>query len=181
MNEKTSCRESPISPLRFVTAAGLVGAFVPSLLAQSGGAGQKIVTRTLGKTGMSLPVVSLGFMNASVPDLVQRAYEIGMRHVDTAAFYQGGRNEEIVGATIQKMGVRDDVVIGTKVYLRGVDVSASDPQARNAFREVAETSLKRLQTDSTSAWFPSTSPWRPTRRYSMPWITRPGPGWASSR
>ena len=105
------------------------------------------MTRTLGNTGLSLPVVSLGFMNASAPDLIQRAYEIGMRHVDTAAFYQGGRNEEIVGATIKKMGVRDTVVIGTKAYLRGVGVSARDPQARNAFRQVAEASLRRLQTD----------------------------------
>jgi aryl-alcohol dehydrogenase-like predicted oxidoreductase len=147
MNEKTSRREFLVKPLQYATAAGLVNAVAPSLLARARGAEQKIVTRTLGKTGISLPVVSLGFMNASAPDLIQRAYELGMRHVDTAAFYQGGRNEEIVGATIRKMGVRDSVVIGTKVYLRGVGVSARDAQARNAFREVAEASLRRLQTD----------------------------------
>ena len=147
MNEKTSRREFLVRPLQCVAAAGLVSAVAPSLLARARGAEQKIVMRTLGRTGLSLPVVSLGFMNANAPDLIQRAYEIGMRHVDTAAFYQGGRNEEIVGATISKMGVRDTVVIGTKVYLRGVGVSARDPQARNAFREVAEASLKRLQTD----------------------------------
>ena len=124
MNEKTSRRAFLVKPLQYVTAAGLVSALGPSLLARSRGARQAIVTRTLGRTGMSLPVVSLGFMNASAPDLIQRAYEIGMRHVDTAAFYQSGRNEEIVGATIKKMGVRDSVVIGTKVYLRGVGVSA---------------------------------------------------------
>jgi hypothetical protein len=147
MNEKTSRREFLVKPLQYVTAAGLVSAVAPSLLARSRAAEPKIVMRTLGRTGISLPVVSLGFMNANAPDLIQRAYEIGMRHVDTAAFYQGGRNEEIVGATLSKMGVRDTVVIGTKVYLRGAGVSARDPQARNAFREVAEASLKRLQTD----------------------------------
>jgi len=147
MNEKTSRRAFLIKPLQYVTAAGLVGAVAPSLLAQSRSAQQKILTRTLGKTGLSLPVVSLGFMNADAPDLVQRAYELGMRHVDTAAFYQGGRNEEIVGATIKQMGVRDSIVIGTKVFLRGVGVSAGDPQAGSAFRQVAEASLKRLQTD----------------------------------
>jgi len=147
MNEKTSRRAFLVKPLQYVTAAGLASAVAPSLFAQSRATGQKIVMRTLGKTGISLPVVSLGFMNASAPDLIQRAYEIGMRHVDTAAFYQRGRNEEIVGATIQKMGVRDKVVIGTKVFLRGVGVAATDAEARNAFRQVAEASLKRLQTD----------------------------------
>ena len=148
MNEKTSRREFLATPLRCVTAAGLLGAMLPPLLAQSRGSrSAKILTRTLGKTRISLPVVGLGFMNADAPDLIQHAYEIGIRHVDTAAFYQNGRNEEIVGATIKQMGVRDRVVIGTKVYLRGVGVSARDPQARNAFRQVAEASLKRLQMD----------------------------------
>ena len=45
------------------------------------------------------------------------------------------------------MGVRDGVIVGTKVYLRGVGISARDPQARTAFRQVAEASLKRLQMD----------------------------------
>jgi aryl-alcohol dehydrogenase-like predicted oxidoreductase len=147
MNEKTSRRAFLVKPLQYVTAAGLMSAIVPSLIAQSRGAQQKIITRTLGRTGISLPVVSLGFMNANAPELIQRAYEVGMRHVDTAAFYQGGRNEEIVGATIKTMGVRDSVIIGTKVFLRGVGVSARDAQARDAFRQVAEASLKRLQAD----------------------------------
>ena len=148
MNKKTSRREFLATPLQCVAAAGLLGAMAPSLLAQSRGSGSaKILTRTLGKTRISLPIVSLGFMNADAPDLIQHAYEIGMRHVDTAAFYQNGRNEEIVGATIKKMGVRDSVTIGTKVYLRGVGVSARDPQAGAAFRQVAEASLKRLQMD----------------------------------
>lgn len=147
MNERTSRREFLVSPLRYAAAAGLVSAVAPPLLARSRGAQPTIAMRTLGRTGLSLPVVSLGFMNANAPDLIRRAYEVGMRHVDTAAFYQNGRNEEIVGAALKTMGVRDTVVIGTKVYLRGVGVSASDPQARQAFREVAEASLKRLQTD----------------------------------
>ena len=147
MNEKTSRREFLVKPLQYVAAAGVATAVAPSLFAQSRGSQPKMVMRTLGKTGISLPVVSLGFMNADAPDLIQHAYETGMRHIDTAAFYQNGRNEEIVGATIKKMGVRDSVVIGTKVFLRGVGVSARDAQAKNAFRQVAEASLKRLQVD----------------------------------
>jgi hypothetical protein len=55
------------------------------------------VTRTLGRTGIELSVVNMGVMNADNPDLVRRAYELGMRHFDTAAGYVRGRNEEMVG------------------------------------------------------------------------------------
>src|SRR5271166_454611 len=73
-----------------------------------------VLQRTLGKTGLSLPVVSMGVMNADVPGLLRRAYELGIRHFDTAAGYQNGRNEEMVGQVIKEMGVRDQVVISTK-------------------------------------------------------------------
>src|SRR6201993_5633521 len=73
-----------------------------------------VLQRTLGKTGLTLPVVSMGVMNADVPGLLRRAYELGIRHFDTAAVYQNGRNEEMVGRVIKEMGVRDKVVISTK-------------------------------------------------------------------
>ncbi len=73
-----------------------------------------VLQRTLGKTGLTLPVVSMGVMNADVPGLLRRAYELGIRHFDTAAGYQNGRNEEMVGRVIKEMGVRDKVVISTK-------------------------------------------------------------------
>jgi aryl-alcohol dehydrogenase-like predicted oxidoreductase len=126
-----------------------MGGLLPPLLARprTSRTEAQIVTRTLGKTGISLPIVSLGFMNADTPGLIRRAYDIGVRHIDTAAFYQNGRNEEIVGATIKSMGVRDSVVIATKIFLKGLNVSAADPQAGRAFREAFDASLKRLQLD----------------------------------
>jgi aryl-alcohol dehydrogenase-like predicted oxidoreductase len=149
VNEKHDRREFLLKPVQWAAAAGLLTGVAPSLLAQSRAPqdGAKILTRTLGKTGISLPIVSLGFMNADVPGLIRRAYELGMRHIDTAAFYQRGRNEEMVGAMIKELGVRDRVVISTKVFLRGQGVSVRDPQARDVFRQVFEGSLKRLQMD----------------------------------
>src|ERR1035437_4217302 len=73
-----------------------------------------ILQRTLGKTGITMPVVSMGVMNADVPGLLRRAYELGIRHFDTAAGYQEGRNEQMVGRMIKEMGVRDKVTIATK-------------------------------------------------------------------
>jgi len=115
----------------------------------------KPIYRTLGKTGISLPVVSMGVMNADVPGLIPRSYELGIRHFDTAARYQQGRNEEMVGRMIKEMGVRDKVIISTKVLPPGWSRdrgemalpthSAAEVKAR--FLEVFDGSLKRLQMD----------------------------------
>jgi hypothetical protein len=108
-------------------------------------AASPILQRTLGKTGLSLPVVSMGVMNADVPGLLRRAYELGIRHFDTAAGYQNGRNEEMVGRVIKEMGVRDKVVIATKQPSRNHSQSASEAKVR--FIEGVEASLRRLQMD----------------------------------
>ncbi len=146
MREKHGRREFLVKPVQWAAAAGLLSGVAPSLLAYASAAQRtgKALSRTLGKTGISLPVVSMGVMNADVPGLIRRAYELGMRHFDTAASYQGGRNEEMVGAMIKDMGVRGDVVIATKVNLRG---RVGEPQAYTIFRETFEASLKRLQMD----------------------------------
>ena len=104
-----------------------------------------VLQRTLGKTGLSLPVVSMGVMNADVPGLLRRAYELGIRHFDTAAGYQNGRNEQMVGRVIKEMGARDKVVIATKQPSR--NHSQSSAQAKLHFIEGVEGSLKRLQMD----------------------------------
>src|ERR1017187_207238 len=108
-------------------------------------AASPILQRTLGKTGLSLPVVSMGVMNADVPGLLRRAYELGIRYFDTAAGYQNGRNEEMVGRVIKEMGVRDKVVIATKQPSRNHSQSAAEAKVRCI--EGVEASLRRLQMD----------------------------------
>ena len=102
-----------------------------------------LIQRTLGKTGLTMPVVSMGVMNADIPGLVRRSYELGIRHFDTAAVYQGGRNEEMVGSVIKELGVRDKVIIATKQVMRNPTVSDS----KRRFMEGVEASLRRLQMD----------------------------------
>jgi aldo/keto reductase family protein len=48
----------------------------------------------------------------------------GIRHFDTAAVYQNGRNEEMVGSVIKEMGIHDKVVISTK---QGIRASVQNP------------------------------------------------------
>ena len=52
--------------------------------------------RTLGKTGIRVPIVSMGVMNASNPSLLRAAWDAGIRFFDTAWVYQKGNNEKIL-------------------------------------------------------------------------------------
>jgi predicted aldo/keto reductase-like oxidoreductase len=111
-----------------------------------------IVTRKLGATGLELPLVSMGVMNADNPNLVAAALDSGIKMLDTAHYYQRGRNEEMVGQVI-KDRPRDGFVVATKA--RASTVDRSEVQDRNkatreseeSFIQKVELSLERLQTD----------------------------------
>jgi predicted aldo/keto reductase-like oxidoreductase len=150
--------KSNLSRRKFLSTAaaglattGLAGLTPQLSLAQEGekteqAAQGEIIYRTLGKTGMKVPIVSMGVMVANNPGLVQAAYEKGIRHFDTAAAYQYGQNEQMVGRVVNKLKVRDKVNIGTKVYTSGQRVD--DPAAaKKKLIELCEGSLKRLKTD----------------------------------
>jgi uncharacterized protein len=107
-----------------------------------------LITRTLGRTGIVLPIVNMGVMNADNPELVRRAYELGMRHFDTAAGYWRGKNEEMVGKVLGEINARSQAVIATKVNIppaQRESLRAADLKA--AFIKVFEGSLRRLKTD----------------------------------
>jgi predicted aldo/keto reductase-like oxidoreductase len=104
------------------------------------------LVRTLGKTELVLPIVNMGVMNADIAMLVQRAFESGMRLFDTAAAYERGRNEEMVGSVLQEMGVRDQAVIATKVWLDSEQRLLPPNRIKDIFLQIAEQSLKRLRT-----------------------------------
>jgi predicted aldo/keto reductase-like oxidoreductase len=109
---------------------------------------KKVIYRTLGKTGIELPIVNMGVMNSLNPDLVKRSYEIGVRYFDTAAGYQRGQNEIMVGRAIKELGVREKVIIGTKVNIPHDQRSKiSTEEAKTFILKTAEASLQRLQSD----------------------------------
>ncbi len=154
-------RDFIVKPVAGLAATHLLGSFSqllgqePEKKASAPETASEPIYRTLGKTGIRLPIVSFGVMNADVPGLVKRAYELGIRLFDTAAFYQQGRNEQMVGNMIQEMGVRDKVVISTKLLRPDFGRPGSEAQARtytpsevrSHFLEVFAGSQKRLQMD----------------------------------
>lgn len=117
---------------------------------------QKIIYRTLGRTNLRIPVVSFGVMNSDSADLIQRALDKGIIHLDTAHVYLRGNSERVIGEVLQKSGKRDKVYIATKMRLsrdREKNVftlkgSTREPGAteENLFKQL-ETSLQRLRTD----------------------------------
>ncbi len=107
----------------------------------------KIQFRVLGKTGIRLPVVSMGVMNASNPNLLKAAWENGVRHFDTAWVYQNGNNEKMVGSVLRELKVnREDVTISTKVGLFGPPIQ-NGKERKEFFLKRFDESLQRLNMD----------------------------------
>lgn len=105
-----------------------------------------MIYRTLGRTGLKLPVVSMGVMNADNPNLVKAALEAGIVHLDTAHGYQRGRNEEMIGQVIKGLP-RQSYVIATKVRGEGMDRETglfTEKSTAAALTEQFNLSLQRL-------------------------------------
>lgn len=109
----------------------------------------KIVQRVLGRTGIKVPVISLGCGSTGNPAIVRAALDMGMTHLDTAHYYSGGKNETMIGSVI-KDRPRESFVIATKFILptdnRTGDIDSSfTPQSFNArINEMMDISLQRL-------------------------------------
>lgn len=108
---------------------------------------KKVIFRALGKTDIQLPIVNMGILNVSSPELIIKSYEIGVRLFDTAHTYHLGQSEKMLGNTVKELNARDKVIISTKVAIPDPRQKLTPTQARNVFITMAEESLKRLKTD----------------------------------
>ncbi len=149
---KYSRREFISSTLGCMAAMGIGGGKKipkghPSAPTQGTTLKDGVLHRELGKTGVILPIVGMGVMNARDPALVRKAYETGMRHFDTAFNYGQGRNEEMIGQVVRDMGVRDRVVIATKVLVPELRRGLGAAELEQKFVRAVETSLHFLKMD----------------------------------
>ena len=91
---------------------------------------KKLPERTLGKrTGIKLPVLSMGVMRADNQSVVRAAYNSGIVMFDTANGYQNGKNEEMLGEFFADKP-RESYIMATKVK-----ESISDEIGRASCRE----------------------------------------------
>ncbi len=130
--------------------AGLAGASLfPTIMREKAYANEpekkaNFIYRTLGRTGIKLPIVSMGVMNTQNPKLVEAAYNAGIVHFDTAAGYQRGKNEIMLGEFF-KDKPRDSFVLSTKIAMPGamfgeLNKNAKPQDVVNEF----EKSIKRI-------------------------------------
>ena len=115
----------------------------------AGRAASEPIIRTLGRTGLEMPVVSMGVMNADNPNLVREALDSGIVMLDTAYVYQRGRNEQMIGEAI-KGRPRDSFILATKVpgsnRVKGMADQPADVQIKS-FLDMFDVSLGRLGLD----------------------------------
>jgi len=114
----------------------------------------KFIYRTLGKTGLKLPIISMGSMIN--PGLVKAALDEGTLLIDTSSEHGNGNNERIIGKIIKKVP-RDSYVIATST---GVDkykdrrTSAVRKNVKaDAIKKSFEASLKRLNLDYVDFYY----------------------------
>ena len=106
---------------------------------------KKFVYRTLGNTGIKVPVISMGVMNTDNPNLVRVALDSGMVLLDTAQVYQRGQNEGMIGEVLKGRS-RDSYVIATKARLPNNQTTGlyTEEATEEAFLKKVDLSLKNL-------------------------------------
>lgn len=105
-------------------------------------------TRPLGRTGYTVPLFSLGGqstleesgMEDEADAIINRALDLGVNYIDTAALYGRGQSETYIGRVMKSR--RKEVYLATKTHDRSYD---------GAMRHL-ERSLENLQTDHIDCW-----------------------------
>jgi len=124
--------------------------------------------RQLGKSGLKVPVLSLGtgtFGTASseffstwgatgvkeATRLLDVCFDAGVNFFDTADVYSTGESEKVLGAALK--GRRDKALISTKSTFSMSDQPNDNGSSRYHIIKSCEASLKRLETDCIDLYF----------------------------
>ena len=115
--------------------------------------------RELGNTGIAVSRTGMGCVTfgreideATSFQVADRAFERGITLFDTADCYSEGASERILGKWIKDRGVRDDVVVMTKVGGPMSDDPADRGCSARHIEKSLEESLRRLQLDCVDCY-----------------------------
>ena len=134
------------------SVAGMAGFICLPSTAKRQGKNQKekkLIYRTLGKTGIRVPVIGMGILSSGSPALMRAALDAGITHFDsTAAQPQQMRNEEMIGEVLKGVP-RESVVFGTKIHLRQDYKTGlyTKEATEDEFLKELDMALKRLKMD----------------------------------
>ncbi|MCX6128992.1 MAG: aldo/keto reductase [Proteobacteria bacterium] len=121
--------------------------------------------RSLGNSGLKVPILCLGAMTFGEADdksfmhkvgcdektsfaIMSRAFEHGVNFIDTADVYgQDGLSERIVGSWMAETRNRDRIVLATKFRFRMGEGPNTTGASRYRIVRTVEESLRRLKTD----------------------------------
>jgi aryl-alcohol dehydrogenase-like predicted oxidoreductase len=110
--------------------------------------------RYLGRTGLKISAITLGaqtFGWSVAPEpafaLLDQYLEGGGNYVDAADSYNQGESERIVGRWIKERGVRNQLLLGTKVFFPTGPGPNDAGLSRKHIQQSLEESLRRLGTD----------------------------------
>ena len=106
--------------------------------------------------------VGLGCMNLShvyhpLPSreqaaaVIDRAFDLGIDHFDTAALYGFGANEELLGEVLGSR--RDDIILASKCGMTGVNGKRTIDGRPQTLKATAREALTRLRTDVIDLYY----------------------------
>lgn len=145
----------------FIQTAALAGAMVTPAAALAQGVDKSerrpLVYRTLGRTGLKVPIVGMGSCYAV--NLIQAALNEGVMYFHSSGAYADGKHERLLGKALNPFP-RDSYVVGTSADLpydsgraggRSLDLGTGvDPKK---ILESLDDSLKRLGLDYVDIYF----------------------------
>ncbi len=132
---------------------------ISSASAMSQGNIGSMLTRRIGRSGESLPVIGMGSSNtfdvgvapderAPLLDVLRELHAAGGSVVDTSPMY--GRSEGVLGDLIEELQLRPKLWIATKVWTKGR--AAGEQQIAASMRELGVSRLELLQIHNLLDW-----------------------------
>jgi predicted aldo/keto reductase-like oxidoreductase len=112
------------------------------------------IVRVLGKTGITLPIVSAGAIPVNNDNLAKAMLNSGMKHFDSAFVYGNGKVDEKIGE-LMKDYKREDFIISTKV-VPDMDRETGlilENASMEKFEESFHVSLERQNTNYTDIFY----------------------------
>lgn len=118
---------------------------------------------TLGRSGLKVHPIGLGANKISDAnpethteyggDILLDAIDKGLNFIDTAFIYGDGKSESIIGETLKKNNLRQDIVIATKGAHEYVNGELKLNNSPEFLTKQVEDSLTRLQTDYIDLYY----------------------------